>query len=1141
MADPNLPPPFENVASDVRFPDLERRVLEFWREADVFRRSLERPAPRGRWVFYEGPPTANGRPGVHHVISRAFKDLFPRFKTMQGHRVTRKGGWDTHGLPVEIAIEQRLGFTNKQQVEDFGIARFNELCRASVFENIRDWNDMTERIGFWVDLDAAYVTYHPGYVESCWWVMKELWRRGLLVEDYKTTWHSPSSNTTLASHEVALGYQDDVADPSVYPAFPARHGDLVERGVIAPDERREVAFLAWTTTPWTLAANTGVAVLADADYAVVEGPVRRADGGDGPRKLFVLAAARVAATFEGVVHRVVATVPGRALVGARYHPLLRGRPDDAGDGNAQGWRVVADDFVTLDDGTGIVHLAPAYGDLEVGRRHGLPTRWSVDLTGRVMPDVAPPDAPEGAEGPYAGTWFKDADDAIARDLLASGGLFDRGTIRHAYPFNWRDGQPLMNVVKKSWYIRTSALKDRLLELNDRIGWHPDHVRTGRFGKWLENNVDWALSRERYWGAPMPMWRSEDGDTVVVGSVAELAALVGRDLSGLDLHRPAVDELTFERDGKSYRRVPYTVDVWFESGAMPYAQWHYHGEGSPPEAARALAEHFPADFICEAIDQTRGWFYSLHALATLLTDPGDGDRPAGPLHHLAGPTSAFRNVIVLGHIVDENGEKMSKSKGNVVDPWSVLDAQGADALRWYLFASSPPEATKRFSQALVEETLRDVFLTLWHTYAFFVLYANLDRPDLAAAPPVAERPAIDRWLAARLQVLIRDVTADLEGFDPTTAARRLRDVIVDELSNWYVRRNRRRFWRGMAGADAAGAGDAAAAGGSPAAGVGTERERIGAADALAAYATLHEALVTIAKLMAPFAPFVSEELYRNLVARRDPRAPVSVHLCDWPEPDAAAVDDDLLAAMASVQKLVELGRAARAASGHKTRQPLPEVLVRLPSEAARAGVGALEDTLRDELNVKQVRYLDPADPFVAYDVRPHLPKVGKRLGKRVPAVRAALAVADGRAVARAVAEGRPFELEVDGETIAFAPDELLLDARSPAGFAAVEDRGLLTALRTELTPELVREGLARDAVRLVQDARKQAGLEVADRIVLGLEADDADARAALAGHAAALAQEVLASTWSLSGLPDATYETTAALGGGHLRITLRRAD
>lgn len=1105
--------PFEPVPTDVRFPDLERAVMAFWREHDVFAASVRKPAPRGSWVFYEGPPTANGKPGVHHVISRAFKDLFPRFRTMQGFHVTRKGGWDTHGLPVEIAIEQRLGFKSKQEVEDYGIARFNELCRAYVFENIRDWNEMTERIGYWVDLEDAYVTYDAGYVESCWWVMKQLWDRGLLTEDYKVTWHSPSSNTTLASHEVSLGYREDVPDPSVYPAFAAIAADLAARGLPLA-EGDDVAFLAWTTTPWTLAANTGLAVHPDATYALVDGPVRKRDA-DGPRRRYVVAEALVAAVFGDAPHRVLATCRGEDLVGARYRPLLRGRPDDADAPGLVGWRVVADGFVTLDDGTGVVHLAPAYGDLDVGRRHGLPTRWSVDLTGQVLPEVAldagDVAADPGGAGPYAGRWFKDADAAITADLDAAGRMFDHGTIRHAYPFNWRDGLPLMNVAKKSWYIRTSQLKDRLLETNDRIGWHPDHVRTGRFGKWLENNVDWALSRERYWGAPMPVWRAEDGDTVVVGSVAELSALVGRDLTGLDLHRPTVDEIVFEKGGKTFRRVPYTVDVWFESGAMPYAQWHYRGADSPPGAADALATHFPADYICEAIDQTRGWFYSLHALGTLLTDPGDGERPAGPLHHLAGATSAFKNVIVLGHIVDEHGEKMSKSKGNVVDPWTVLDAQGADALRWYLFASSPPEATKRFSQGLVEETLRDVFLTLWNTYAFFVLYANLDRPDLGAAPAPADRPLMDRWLHARLHELVRDVTADLERFDATGAARRIRDVVVDEVSNWYVRRNRRRFWKGE-----------------------------DAADTRAAYATLHEALVTLAKLMAPFAPFVSETLYRNLVARRDPAAPISVHLVAWPQADPDAIDEALLRDMRTLQKVVELGRAARAASGHKVRQPLPEVLVRVPSEVELAGLRRLEEALRDELNVKSVRYLEPTAAFVDYAVKPHLPKIGKRLGKQIPAVRAALAAADGRAIAAAVAAGRPVELDLDGEVVALAPDEVLLDARSPEGYAAVEEKGLLAALRTDLTPELVREGLMRDAVRLVQDARKQAGLEVADRIELALAATDAEAVRALREHRTTLAAEVLAVSVHDGRLYDEAFRTEADLGGGRLAIELRRA-
>ena len=1102
--------PFQPVPTSLNAPELERRVRDLWRRERVFERSFERPAPKGRWVFYEGPPTANGRPGVHHVLSRAFKDVFPRFRTMQGHRVTRKGGWDTHGLPVEIAVEQELGFTNKQQIEDYGIAAFNERCRDTVFAYIQDWNDLTERIAFWVDLESAYVTYHNGYIESCWWVMKALWERGLLEEDYRTTWHSPSSNTTLASHEVSLGYREDVPDPSVFPAFPARAEDLVERGLLGPDETRPVAFLAWTTTPWTLPANTGLAVHPEARYALVAGPRQRGDS-DVEGALFVLAEALVEQVFADTPHRLLATVAGADLVGARYRPILRGRVDgDAAEAAASGWRVVADDFVTLDDGTGVVHLAPAYGDLEVGRRHGLPTAWSVDLTGTVMPEVRPTDQPEGGDGPYAGQWFKDADPAITRDLLARGHMFAHGVIHHTYPFNWRDGTPLMNVVKKSWYVRTSRFRQQLLRTNDAINWYPDHIRTGRFGKWLEGNVDWALSRERYWGAPLPIWRGDDGSLVCVGSVAELSALAGRDLSDLDLHRPAVDDIVFERGGVSYRREPYTVDVWFESGAMPYAQWHYHGEDGP--AAEAMREHFPADYICEAIDQTRGWFYSLHTLATLLTHDGSDGLPRGPLAELAPNTSSFRNVIVLGHIVDEKGEKMSKSKGNVVDPFTVLDAYGADALRWYLYASSPPEATKRFSTALVEETQRDLFATLSNTHGFFTLYANLDRPDLHAAVDGAYTLG-DRWLASRREALTRDVTAALEGFDPTGAARAIRDFVVDDLSNWYVRRNRRRFWRGDGGDDA-----------------------------LAAYRSLYDALVRVATLMAPLAPYISERLWQDLVRRVDADAAVSVHLADWPEADVARIDDTLMRDVAVMQRLVELGRSARAASGHKVRQPLPEVLVRVRSDAERDGVARLEDQLRDELNVKRVRYLDLTDAFLDYDLKPNLPLIGKRLGKRIPALRAALATADPRAIASAVREGREVSFDLDGERVTLEPEALLLDARSPEGFAAVEDRGYLVALDTTLTPALVREGLARDAVRLVQDARKQAGLDVSDRIELWLRADDATAVQALTEHEATLRSETLAVALALGdAAPEDVFALSTTLGEGDVRIGLRRVS
>ena len=1118
--------PFLEVPSDLHMPDVERDVLAFWKRERIFERTLDKPAPKGPWVFYEGPPTANGSPGVHHVISRAYKDLFPRFKTMQGHRVGRKGGWDTHGLPVEIAVEKQLGITDKRQIETYGIAEFNRLCREIVFSNIKEWNDLTERIAYWVDLEHAYVTYDDAYIESCWWVMKQLWDRSLLQEDYRTTWHSPSSNTTLASHEVSLGYRDNVPDPSVYPAFPADVADLARRGLVDADETRPVAYLAWTTTPWTLAANTGLALHPEARYVVVEGRRRRDDPSSEPA-LFVLAEALVPAVFGESPQRVLSTCSGADLVGARYRPILRGRLDvDVGTGVAAeaGWRVVADDFVTLDDGTGIVHLAPAYGDLEVGRRHGLPTAWSVDLTGRVMPEVRPLEAHESGEGPsaggpyaggpsaggpYAGVWFKDADAAITRDLIEHGAMFADGVIHHTYPFNWRDGTPLMNVVKKSWYVRTSRFREQLLRTNDAIHWYPDHVRTGRFGKWLEGNVDWALSRERYWGAPLPIWRGDDGGLLCVGSVAELAELAGRDLGDLDLHRPAVDDVVFDVDGVTYRREPYTVDVWFESGAMPYAQWHYTGEEGP--AADALQAHFPADYICEAIDQTRGWFYSLHALATLLTHDGSDGLPRGPLADMAANTSSFKHVIVLGHIVDEKGEKMSKSKGNVVDPFTVLDAYGADALRWYLYASSPPEATKRFSTALVEETQRDLFATLWNTYGFFALYANLDRPDLRA-PVDAAYTLGDRWLAARREALTRDVTAALEGFDPTGAARAIRDFVVDDLSNWYVRRNRRRFWRGDGGDDA-----------------------------LAAYRSLYDALVRVATLMAPLAPYMAERLWQDLVRRLDANAAVSVHLADWPEADTGLIDDTVLRDVAVVQRLVELGRSARAASGHKVRQPLPEVLVRVRSDAEREGVARLEDQLRDELNVKRVRYLDLTDAFLDYDLKPNLPLVGKRLGKRIPALRAALAAADSRAVASAVREGREVSFDLDGERVTLEPEALLLDARSPEGFAAVEDRGYLVALDTTLTPALVREGLARDAVRLVQDARKQAGLEVSDRIELWLRANDATAALAIAEHEATLQAETLAVALERdTAAPDDAFTLSAMLGDGDVRIGLRRA-
>lgn len=1076
---------FTPVPKSPCFPALEQAVIDFWKGRHIFQKSVEKEAPQGNFVFYEGPPTANGKPGVHHVISRAYKDLFLRYKTMQGYRVERKGGWDTHGLPVELEVEKRLGFTKKSDIEAFGIARFNQFCKQSVFERIQDWNAMTERIGYWLDLENAYITYDNPYIESCWWLMKSLWERDLLFEDYRSTWHCPRNNTSLSDHEVAQGYRE-VEDPSVYPKFPAQVEELVRRGVLT-DTTRPVYLLAWTTTPWTLAANVAIAINPDAQYGLFEAPAQH--GNSGATDLYILAQALADSVFGQAQYQTLQTFAGEALLGLRYDPILQGRLPEGQD-LTQAFQVVPDEQVRIDEGTGVLHIAPAYGDLELGRQQGLPMLLSVDLLGQVYPEVKLPDAPEG-EGPYTGKFFKDADQPIIQDLLAANRVYRATTYTHAYPFNYRDNTPLINYAKKSWYIRTTAIKARLLANNHKINWHPQYIRDGRFGDWLQNNVDWALSRERYWGAPLPIWVSEDGsEQVCIGSLQELEELTGQDLSQLDLHRPHIDEITFEKNGKRFRRVPYTVDVWFESGAMPYAQWHY-----PFENSERLAQNFPADYICEAIDQTRGWFYSLHALASLLTDTGNGDRPPGALADIAPDSPAFKNVIVLGHIVDEKGEKMSKSKGNTVNPWTVLDAQGADALRWYLYSASPPESTKRFSPSLVEDTVQDFLLTLWNTYSFFVLYANLDHPDLRQPVPMEERPAIDRWLVAKLYKLIQIVTEKLDGYDPTSASRLIRDFVVNQLSNWYVRRNRRRFWKSD-----------------------------NTLDKLSAYCSLYEALVTVAKLMAPLAPFLSEHLYQNLVLSVSPEEPGSVHLAQWPTPDPNLINTGLLADMSTLIRIVEMGRAARAIAGIKVRQPLAEILVRLRSEEEQAGLQRLEDQLKEELNVKQVTYLDLTADFLDYIIKPNLPLLGKRLGKRLPALQQTLATMDSREILDNIRQGKATVLELAGEPCALEPEAFFIEVKSPAGYAAIEDQGYLAAFNTHLNPQLIQEGLVRDTIRLLQELRKQAGLALSEQIHLRLQTSG-DLLEALQQYLEIIKAEVLADEVTLDEI--ASFSTVAS--------------
>lgn len=1048
---------FQSVDTKISFPKLEESIIELWKAHGVVDKNLK--AGTRPFVFFEGPPTASNRAGVHHLLSRGFKDIILRFKSMQGfHIVGRRGGWDVQGLPVEIEVEKELGFKGKPDIERYGIAEFNARCRERVWRYIDDWNRITDRYAFWLDLENPYITATNEYIESLWWIFRRLWDQGLLFRDYKVTMHCPRCGTSLSDHEVSQGFQDDVDDPSVWVRFRVQGPGGSGGGHALAAELAGASFLAWTTTPWTLPANVALAVNPDAHYALV-----RVDD-----EVVVLAAALVAQVLgEGV--EVERTYVGSELVGLRYDNLFEGVP---GAGDVVDWssayRVVADEFVTLEDGTGVVHVAPAYGDLEIGRKYGLPTLFSVDLAGLVLPEF-------GDQLSCAGQFFKQADPAIVEQLRGRGLMFRSGRVRHAYPFCWRCSTPLLYYAKRSWYIKTTAKKEQLIANNEQIMWVPEHIQAGRFGNWLQNNIDWAISRERYWGTPLPIWVSDDGQYVeCIGSLAELEEKVGRSLKDLDLHRPYVDALTWEgpHGHGTMRRIPDVADCWFDSGAMPVAQWHY-----PMENEDVFATAQQADFISEAVDQTRGWFYTLHALATLLFD-----RPA------------YRHVICLGHLLDGDGLKMSKSKGNVVDPWSVIDEHGVDALRWYLYTASPPGNPRRFSGALVGESLRKYLLTLWNSYAFFVTYALLDGWRPQGAAQVALLP-IDRWALARLHALVRDVTAALDSYNVTDAARAI-ESFVDELSNWYVRRNRRRFWKAE-----------------------------GDADKQAAYQTLYTCLVTVAKLSAPFTPFIAEAIYRNLVVSVDVDAPESVHLAMWPQVDATLLDERLVADTEVLLKAVGLGRAARKAAGLRVRQPLAELWVRVPTPDEAEGLRRFEAELRDELNVKAVRMLDSSVALVEYRFKPNLRLVGRKYGKVVPALTAALRALGGdaaREVARAVEAGQTVTLVVDDQPLTLLPEELLVESSSPEGFAVAEDGGVLVALDTALTPELRREGLARELVRNIQDARKRAGFEIADRIGVFLMGLDAELLMVVEAWGDYMRAETLADGLTLAEPPSGAY-------------------
>jgi isoleucyl-tRNA synthetase len=1045
---------FKPVSPKLNVTAMEENVLKFWKQADIFKKTVEQRQGAPEFVFYEGPPTANGKPGVHHVLARAFKDMFPRYKIMRGYHVSRRGGWDTHGLPVEIEVEKQLGFNNKQQIEEYGIDKFNELCKKSVFTYIQDWEKLTDRIAFWVDLEEAYVTYTNDYIESVWWILKNFWDKDLLFKGYKVVPYCPRCGTPLSDHEVALGYEE-ATDPSVFVRMP-----LVDQ----PD----VSLLVWTTTPWTLPGNVAVAVHPDVDYVIVE---RKNNG--TPEKL-ILAKSLVKTVFQDEEVMILETFKGKRLKGVKYHPLFTFLPPDK-----PAHFVVLGDFVTTEDGTGLVHMAPAFGaeDMDMAREHNLPVLMTVEPDGTFVQEVTP----------WRGIFVKDADPLIIEDLRARGLLLKSEAYTHTYPFCWRCHTPLLYYARSSWFIRTSAYRERLVELNNTINWVPEHTREGRFGNWLANNIDWSLSRERYWGTPLPVWECKDCDhRECIGSVHELSEKAGRDLSDLDLHRPYVDNIHWAcpECGGQMTRVKDLIDVWFDSGSMPVAQWHY-----PFENIEKFESQFPADYICEAVDQTRGWFYTLHAISTLLFDQ-----------------VAFKNVISLGLILDGEGQKMSKSKGNIVVPWDVIHAHGADAFRWYLFTATPPGQERRFSSELVGEVIRSFTLTLWNVYSFFVTYANLDKPTVTTLPIATSD--LDRWLLSELNVLVRDVTEAYEHYDVPNATRPI-EAFVEKMSTWYLRRSRRRFWKSESDSDKQ-----------------------------AAYSTLYTALVTVAKLLAPAMPFLADELYQNLVRSVDESAPESVHLTQWPEMLPEMIDESLNRDMELVMRLVSLGHSARQKAIRKVRQPLAEVAFSVGNLSERKAVETYADLFLDELNVKRVRLLDAATEAVSHSVKPLPKQLGQKYGNKFPAIQKAILAMNPEEAARPFLEGKPLRVAASGETFNVLPEEVEVKALAKEGFAVAEEGAYVAALVTDLTPELVQEGLAREFLRRVQDLRKSADLDVADRIELFVDASPG-LRSAVEAHKDYITAETLASLLTFATPPVDASVVEGEFEGEKVKVGLKK--
>ncbi|MBE7051771.1 MAG: isoleucine--tRNA ligase [Ruminococcaceae bacterium] len=991
---------YNKVDTNLNFVEREKQIEQFWKDNDIFQKSIDSRSEGETYTFYDGPPTANGKPHIGHVLTRVIKDMIPRYRTMKGHKVLRKAGWDTHGLPVELEVEKLLGLDGKEQIEEYGLEPFIKKCKESVWKYKGMWEDFSGTVGFWADMDDPYVTYDNNFIESEWWALKQIWEKGLLYKGFKIVPYCPRCGTPLSSHEVAQGYK-----------LVKERSAIVRFKVVGED----AYFLAWTTTPWTLPSNVALCVNPDDDYC----KVKAADGYTYYMANALLDQVLGGLSEDGKAYEIIETYKGSDLEYKEYEPLFECQKAPCEKQGKKGHYVTCDSYVTMSDGTGIVHIAPAFGedDAQVGRKYDLPFVQFVDASGNLT-----------EETPFAGLFVKDADPKVLVDLDSRKLLFDAPKFEHDYPFCWRCDTPLIYYARESWFIKMTEVRDDLIRNNNTINWIPESIGTGRFGDWLKNVQDWGVSRDRYWGTPLNIWECSCGKRHAIGSIEELKSMSSNCPDEIELHRPYIDAVTIKCPdcGGEMHRVSEVIDCWFDSGAMPFAQWHY-----PFENKEIFDDNFPADFISEAVDQTRGWFYSLLAISTLIFNK-----------------APYKNVIVLGHVQDENGQKMSKSKGNAVDPFDALAEHGADAIRWYFYSNSAPWLPNRFHKAAVTEGQRKFMGTLWNTYAFFVLYANIDNFDATKYTlDKASLSVLDKWMLSKLNTLVKTVDDNLANYKITETARALQSF-VDELSNWYVRRSRERFWvKGMP------------------------------TDKVNAYMTLYTTLVTLVKISAPMIPFMAEDIYRNLVCSIDKSAPESVHLCDFPESDAAFVDAELEASMEQVLDVVVLGRAARNASGIKNRQPIGKMYVK----ADFALDSFFTDIIADELNVKAVEFTDDVKECTTYSFKPQLKTVGPKYGKVLGKIRETLSGLDGNAAMAELEANGALKFDFDGTAVELTKEDLLIEAAQVEGFASETDKGITVVLDTRLSDELIEEGFVREIISKIQTMRKDSGFEVMDHI------------------------------------------------------------